>query len=224
MQTRVLIVDQQLLFREGLALLVAQQHDWVVVGEASSVQEAVRLAGQLEPNVVLTDLALPDGNGLVLARQLLSCWPSMQLVILTSDEDETCLFEAIRLGVKGYLPKNLSMRELHSYLKTVSMGEMVLTPRMVQRVMAEFARQGDCSEHANGLNRPPKSLLEPAGVQRLTRRQKDVLRELRRGASNKDIADHLVISENTVKHHVTQILSKFNCRTRRDLTKHFVEH
>lgn len=218
---RVMIVDQQLLFRQGLALIIAQQPDWAVVGEASSIQEALSYASALQPDLVLTDWMLNDGTGLNAAQRLLRAWPDTKIVILANEEDEACAFEAIRHGIKGYLPKSLSMNELLAYLKGAAKGEIALTPRLAQSIVTELARNGDCWQTTLAEVRPlirgkPERSL-------LTRREKDVLASLKRGASNSEIAAELFISENTVKHHVGSILHKLRLRNRRELARTVIE-
>lgn len=214
-QTNVLLVDQQSLFRHGLALIIGQQPDWSVVGEAGSVCEAIEHASTTKPAVVLTELNLPDGTGFDVARCILSCLPETTLVILTTEQDEKSAWEAIRLGIKGYLPKDLSMKELFSYLRRATQGDTVLTPPLFQRVLGEAMRRGDCVQEASITTelQDPKA----RGVEALTRREKEIVDALARGVSNREIANELVISENTVKHHVASILYKMRLRSRRQL-------
>ena len=214
-QTSVLLVDQQSLFRQGLALIIGQQPDWTVVGETASVHEAIEHARATKPSVVLTELNLPDGSGFDVARCILSCLPETTVVILTTGQDERCAWEAIRLGIKGYLPKDLSMRELFSYLKRATHGDTVLTPPLFQRVLGEAMRRGDCGQEA-GITTDLQAT-KTRGIEGLTRREKEIVDALARGASNREIADELVISENTVKHHVASILYKMRLRSRRQL-------
>lgn len=214
-QTSVLLVDQQSLFRHGLALIIGQHPDWTVVGEAGSVSEAIEHARTAKPTVVLTELNLPDGTGFDVARCMLSYLPGTTLVILTNGQDERCAWEAIRLGIKGFLPKDLSMKELFSYLNRATQGETVLTPPLFQRVLGEAMRRGDCGQdstagtdsYANG---------HPA-MGTLTKREREIADALARGASNREIAEELIISENTVKHHVANVLYKMQLRSRRQL-------
>lgn len=214
-RTSVLLVDQQSLFRQGLAVIIGQQPDWTVVGETGSVYEAVERARAMKPALVLTELTLPDGTGFDVARCILSCLPETTLVILTTGQDEKCAWEAIRLGVKGYLPKDLSIRELLSYLKHAMNGQTVLTPAMLERVLGEAMRRGDCGQEADTSAEP--RLVGMPGAGALTRREKEIAAVLARGASNREIARQLVISENTVKHHVASILNKLRLRSRREL-------
>ena len=214
-QTSVLLVDQQSLFRQGLALIIGQQPDWTVVGETGSVGEAVEHARAKKPSVVLTELNLPDGTGFDVARCILSCLPETTVVILTTGQDERCAWEAIRQGIRGYLPKDLSMRELFSYLKRATHGDTVLTPPLFQRVLGEAMRRGDCGQEASLT--PEFQATKARGVGSLTRREKEIADALARGASNREIAEELVISENTVKHHVASVLYKMRLRSRRQL-------
>ncbi len=214
-QTSVLLVDQQSLFRQGLALIIGQQPDWTVVGETGSVHEAVEHARETKPSVVLTELHLSDGSGFDVARCILSCMPETTVVILTTGQDERCAWEAIRMGVKGYLPKDLSMNELFSYLRRARHGDTVLTPPLFQRVLGEAMRRGDCGQEA-GIATELQAA-KARGMEGLTRREKEIADALARGASNREIAEELVISENTVKHHVASVLYKMRLRSRRQL-------
>jgi DNA-binding NarL/FixJ family response regulator len=215
-KTTVVLFDLHTLFRQGLASLIDSQPDWNVVGHTAFASEAVTLIRNLEPDVVLMDTTLLDGTGLEAARKILAARPATRIVFLSTQQDDDLVFEAIRLGAKGYLPKDLSVVDLLGYLRGVARGEPALTPALASRVLEAFARQDDCGGAAKALALPGADKHELGG---LTRREKDVLNELMRGASNREIADRLVISENTVKHHVGNILSKLSLRNRRDLTR-----
>jgi len=201
---RVLIVDDHVLFREGLVSLLRAQPDITVVGEAGSVAEAIAMTRELEPDLVLMDFGLPDGTGLDATQAILAERPGTNIVFLTVHEQDDRLFAAIRCGAKGYLLKNVPVSKLLDYLQGVQRGEAAISPTMTSHILEEFARLDP--------SRDPG----PAELAELTTREVEVLRELATGASNLEIAGRLCISENTVKNHVGSILTKLNLRNRRE--------
>ncbi|MGD8795024.1 MAG: response regulator transcription factor [Anaerolineae bacterium] len=201
---RILLVDDHVLFREGLASLLASQPDLELVGEAGSVAGVIALARKLRPDLVLMDFGLPDGTGLDATEAILKDRPETKIVFLTFHDDDERLFAAIRKGAKGYLLKNVSTSELLSYLRGVEQGRAAITPDMTSRILEEFSQ-----------SRPPTGASGTA-LADLTPREVEVLRLLTTGATNFELAERLVISENTVKNHVSSILSKLNLKNRRE--------
>jgi DNA-binding NarL/FixJ family response regulator len=204
---RILLVDDHVLFRQGVAGLLAAQPDLKVAGEAGTVAEAIARARELQPDLILMDFVLPDGTGLEATGAILASLPQAKIVFLTFHDDDERLFAAIRAGAKGYLLKDVSVVELVTYLRGVGSGEAALTPRLVSRVLDEFARQGQTPSQ-------PQAVPDD-----LTPREWEVLAELETGASNREIGDRLVISENTVKKHVCSILSKLDVQNRREAAR-----
>ncbi|HEX9118567.1 MAG TPA: response regulator transcription factor [Anaerolineae bacterium] len=198
---KVLLVDDQILFRQGLASLLGCQADFVVAGAASSVAEAVALARSTQPDVVLMDFELPDGTGIDAMTAIRAVRPQTAVVFLTVHGEDDRLFAAIRAGARGYLQKNERVERLLDYLRGVRRGEPALPPEAVNRLMNELAR----------------SMPAPSGdgpLAQLTARERAVFDELATGASNGDIAARLAISENTVRNHVTTIMAKLGLRNR----------
>ena len=193
---RILIVDDQELFRAGLHTLLSMQPDLQVVGEARNGEEALRLAGELNPDVVLMDLHMPVLNGVAATRHLKSTRPEIKVIVLTT-------FEGLRAGAIGYLLKDVASEKLVEAIRAVARGAAFLQPSIAGKVIAEFARLSPYL--------PPQAqpLVEP-----LSERELDILRLLSQGASNKEIADDLVITVGTVKNHVTSILAKLGVRDR----------
>jgi DNA-binding NarL/FixJ family response regulator len=191
---RVLVVDDQALFREGLRTLLSLQPDIEVVAEAGDGEQALRLAGTSRPDVVLMDMKMPTLDGVAATRRLRTQLPECRVVALTTFDDDEYVFEALRAGAVGYLLKDASAERLVEAIRAASRGESLLGPSVASKVVAEFARLA---------SRPPST--PPAG---LSEREIDVLRLLARGASNKQIAASLFLAEGTVKNHVTNILSK----------------
>ena len=200
--TRILVVDDHILFQEGIASLIDRHPDFSVVGGADSVNEALTQTRRLQPDIVLMDFSLPDGTGLEATKAILAEQPEIKIVFLTVHDEDERLFQAIRCGAKGYLLKNTPIYQLLAYLQGLEQGEVALPPSSVARLLEEFAQS------------IPPAEPEPEIIGRLTARQLEVLRELRDGASNKEIATRLVISEQTVKNHVSQILSVLNLHSR----------
>jgi DNA-binding NarL/FixJ family response regulator len=200
---RVLIADDQELFREGLHTLLSVQLDLQVVGEARNGEEALRLAAVLKPDVILMDLRMPLLGGVAATRRLKSTQPESKVIVLTTFDDDEDVFEGLRAGAVGYLLKDVSSEKLVEAIRAVARGESFLQPSIAGKVIAEFAR---LSPH---LSSPVQPLVEP-----LSERELDILRLLSQGASNKEIADRLVITVGTVKNHVTSILTKLGVRDR----------
>ncbi len=203
---RILLVDDQVLFRQAVASLLGAQPDIRVVGEASSVREAIAAFREHDPDLVLMDFSLADGTGLDATRVILAERPDTRIVFLTVGEGDDRMFAAIRAGAKGYLQKNVATADLLSFLRGVDRGEMALTPSFTMRIVDEFARS------------VPRQPLYDAS-DKLTPRELEILHALSTGASNSAIAEQLVISENTVKNHIHSILAKLHLPNRREATK-----
>jgi|WetSurMetagenome_2_1015567.scaffolds.fasta_scaffold280141_2 DNA-binding NarL/FixJ family response regulator len=198
----IMVVDDHILFREGLTSLLRSIPDFEVVGSAGSVHEAISLARVLSPEIILMDFAMPDGTGIDATKAILAELPHCQVVFLTMYEADDKLFEALRSGARGYLPKNTPSPELADSLRSLSSGEMALSRQLMNRVVEEFSR----TRH-----REP----DERAFSKLSARELDVLRELEGGASNQEIAQKLFLSENTVKHHIRSILEKLQVPNRR---------
>ncbi len=200
---KILIIDDQILFREGLMSLLRSTPDFDMVGCAGSVFEGSELATMHKPDIILMDFSLPDGTGLDATRAILARLPDCKIVFLTVYEADENLFAALRLGAKGYMLKNVSSSDLLSSLRALDRGEVAVSRKMMSSVINEFSQIG----------RPPESVENP--LAKLSSREMDILRELEAGASNLEIAEHLFLSVNTVKHHIRNILSKLNLKNRR---------
>jgi len=199
---RVLLADDHALFRAGLAsLLRAWGMD--VVGQAADGGEAIELARRLEPELVLMDVGMTPCNGLEATRAITTELPHIKVVIVTVSEDDQDLFEAIKSGASGYLLKGMSEEELGAALTRISAGEPALSPELARKILDEFAR--GAHERAG----------KPAGPEEeLTGREREVLRLVAVGATNREIASKLFISENTVGFHMKNILRKLHVKNR----------
>jgi DNA-binding NarL/FixJ family response regulator len=206
---RLVVVDDHILFREGLLAIIRSAPDIEVVGQAGNVSEAIELARAIKPDIILMDFGLPDGTGADATRAILKEHPDCKVVFLTMSEDDDNLFDAIRSGARGYLLKNLHPSKLISTLRSVQQGESALSRTMTLRVMEELSRT--------------KKNIYPSEVT-LTHREIDVLRAIATGLSNQDIANHLFITENTVKYHVHSILDKLKLSGRKEAAAYARQH
>jgi DNA-binding NarL/FixJ family response regulator len=197
---RVLLADDHALFRAGLAsLLTAWGLD--VVGQASNGEEAIAAVRELEPDLVFMDIGMPIVNGLAAARAIKADRPAVKIVMLTVSDDEQDLFEAVKGGAEGYILKNLEETQFADLVERLSAGEPAMSPGLASKLLQEFARPQARNE-------------EPELGADLTNREMDVLREVTTGATNREIAGALHISENTVQFHMKNILSKLHLRNR----------
>ncbi len=202
---KVLVVDDQILFREGLVSLLRSTPDFELVGSAGSVFEGCEQAALLDPDIVLMDFSLPDGSGLDATRVILARAPECKIVFLTIHDNDENLFAAIRLGAKGYMLKDISSSDLLSSLRALDQGEKALSRKMVSRIVDEFAR--------TSAPLPESAKL----LARLSPRERDVIREIEGGATNLEIAGRLYLSVNTVRHHVRNVFGKLGFNNRRQL-------
>ena len=200
---RVLLADDQALFREGLRTLLSTRPEVEVVAEAANGLEALAMAAQLQPAVVLMDLQMPEMDGIQATARMRDRHPGIPVLVLTTFDDDANLFGALRAGAAGYLLKDVSSDTLVAALQAATRGESFLQSTVTGRVVAAFAR-----------------LMEAGGVRAdalvlpLSPREREILAQLGTGASNKEIADRLNLAEGTVKNHVTNILSKLDVRDR----------
>jgi len=200
---RILLADDQPLFREALRTLISLQPDLEVAGEAGDGEEAVRLAETLQPDVVLMDLQMPVVDGVEATRRLHSSQPECRVIALTTFGDDDYVFDCLRAGAVGYLLKDSPSESLFEAIRAAARGESFLQPSITTRVLAEFTRLSDQPSASTA------SLIEP-----LSEREREILRLLASGLSNREIADKLFITEGTVKNHVTNILGKLDVRDR----------
>jgi DNA-binding NarL/FixJ family response regulator len=201
---KILIVDDHIMFREGLAALLSMQEDVEVVGGAGSIKDAINLARECKPDIILMDFSLPDGNGPDATRIILAEQPDIQVIFLTVHGGSQTLFEALRSGAKGYLLKNLPAGKLVAALRGVLNNEAPLSREMTHRVIEEFSKL-----------RPPNTM-DQVKLGNLTMREVDILRELASFSSNEEIGQRLSLSETTVKNHVHGILKKLKVKNRRE--------
>jgi NarL family two-component system response regulator LiaR len=193
--TSVLLVDDHAMVRQGVRAFLVTQPDLSVIGEAGTGEEAVKLAAQHIPDVILMDLIMPDMDGVEATRRVKQISPRSQVVVLTSYHEDEHIFPALKAGALSYILKDVSAEELASTVRKAAAGEAVLHPRVAARVIQEL--QGRRAERVNPFTE-------------LSERELDVLKLIADGMSNADIAAKLVLSEKTIKGHVSNILSKLH--------------
>lgn len=206
---RVLIADDHALFRDGLRSLL-EARGVQVLAEARNGREAIDLARAHQPEIVLMDLRMPEMDGLDATRALTAELPQVKVVVLTASEDDADLFEAIKSGAQGFLLKDLEADQFLGLLQGVLRGEPALTPSLAKKLLGEFARPTQRQERA------PEALTE---------REQEVLELLVQGiTSNRELAERLVVSENTVKYHLRNILDKLHLQNRAQVIAYALRH
>ena len=198
---QIVIADDHPLFRDGVAHTLAAEPDLEVVGQGASAAEAVRLAQDLLPDLILLDINMP-GGGLNAAQTITATCPVTRIVVLTVSEEEEDLLAALRAGARGYILKGVPARELIRILRAVCEGESYVTPALAAGLLREMTGMGPGA-------RPPADPLNE-----LTERERQILEGVAGGLSNKEIGQHLHLSEKTVKHYMTNILQKLQVRNR----------
>lgn len=197
MTIRVLLVDDQPIFVEGVAALLRSQEDFSVVGVATSGDEAISLAERHHPDLVVTDLRMPGTDGIETTRRMRAAVPGTRILVLTVSEEREDLIQAIQAGAQGYLLKNLTSDNVFELLKQAAEGEAVFTPQLASQALMVLSR-GE----------------QPASPDALTPREREVLQVLASGRSNAEIAGQLHISETTVRFHLRNILAKLQAENR----------
>jgi DNA-binding NarL/FixJ family response regulator len=199
--TRVLIADDQALVRSGFRLIVETRPDLEVVGEAETGTEAVTLARELEPDVILMDVRMPELDGIEATRQIVAAGNAARILVLTTFDLDEYVYAAVRAGASGFLLKDVRPGDLVDAIRLVAAGNALLGPTVTRRLLERFAAD-EPAAHDDG------------AVARLTDREREILRLLAAGLSNAEIAEQLVLSETTVKTHVSSVLRKLGVRDR----------
>src|SRR5215813_4018461 len=203
MKIKILLVDDQPLFREGLRTLLSVHADFEIVGEAGDGKEAISLVKSSRASVVLMDLQMPVLDGVAATRRLHAEQPDCRVIVLTTFDDDEMVFDGLRAGAIGYLLKDAPSEKLAEAIRVAARGETFLQPSVAAKVVAEFARlTRKALEPANSFGEP------------LSERELEILRLITEGASNREIAARLFLAEGTVKNHVTNILGKLGVRDR----------
>jgi DNA-binding NarL/FixJ family response regulator len=197
---RVLVADDQAMVRAGFRMLLSKEPDIEVVAEAQNGLEAVDKAARFSPTVILMDIRMPELDGLQATRQILDADPSARILVLTTFDLDEYIYEALQAGASGFVLKDDPPEQLLAAIRTVAAGDALLSPAVTKRVIREFSR----------IPRPE----QPKGLDELTEREHEIFELIALGRSNAEIAEELVISETTVKTHVTHVLQKLGLRDR----------
>ncbi|HVF05936.1 MAG TPA: response regulator transcription factor [Frankiaceae bacterium] len=200
---RVLVVDDHALFRRGLQMVLEQEEDIEVVGEAGDGAEAVERAADSMPDIVLMDVRMPKRGGIDACTAIKDAVPSAKIIMLTISDEEADLYDAIKAGASGYLLKEISIEEVASAIRAVNEGQSLISPSMASKLLTEFASMIKRTDDRQQVPTP-----------RLTDREMEVLKLVAKGLNNRDIAKQLFISENTVKNHIRNILEKLQLHSR----------
>jgi len=200
---RVLVVDDHALFRRGLQMVLEQEPDIEVVGEASDGAEAVTTAAETLPDIVLMDVRMPKRGGIDACTSIHETVPSAKIIMLTISDEEADLYDAIKAGAMGYLLKEISIEEVAAAIRAVHGGQSLISPSMASKLLTEFASMIKKTDDRQQVPTP-----------RLTDREMEVLKLVAKGMNNRDIAKQLFISENTVKNHIRNILEKLQLHSR----------
>ncbi len=203
---RLLIADDHTIFRAGVRLLLEAEPDIEVVGEALNGEEAVQLAESLHPDLILMDIAMPGTNGLEATRKIKSRFPDIHILVLTMHRTDEYFFEMLKAGASGYMLKAAETNELIGAIRSVARGEVFLVPTMARHLLQDYLQR---------LDDPNES-----GKPSLTPREKEILRLLAEGHSNKEIADKLVVSPSTIHSHRTNLMQKLNLSSRYELIQY----
>ncbi|HVL33290.1 MAG TPA: response regulator transcription factor [Actinomycetota bacterium] len=200
---RVLIADDHALFRRGIVIVLEQETDIVVVGEAGDGTEAVQIVQETMPDVVLMDVRMPRRGGIESTQQIKEVAPHTKILMLTISDEEADLYDAIKAGASGYLLKEISIEEVADAIRAVNAGQSMISPSMASKLLTEFATIVKKTDEKPVATQP-----------RLTDREMEVLKLVAKGRNNRDIAKELFISENTVKNHIRNILEKLHLHSR----------
>ncbi len=200
---RILLCDDHAMFRQGLRSILETENAFRVIGEASSGREAVRYALETHPDIIVMDIQMPELDGVAATKDILAEWPEAKVIILTMYRQDTYVFEAIKVGARGYLLKDADANDLIESIRRVSEGETLLNADMAASILDEFKRVKEVTpEHSEHK------------LSDLTEREAAILRLLAQGASNQEIAEKLEVSEKTVRNRLSEIFSKLRLNNR----------
>jgi two-component system, NarL family, response regulator NreC len=208
MTTRLLLVDDHAVVRSGLRMLLENERDVEIVGEASNARDAIEAASQLAPNVILMDIGLPDLSGIDATREIKKRLPEVAIVALTIHEDEEYFFKMLEAGATGYVPKRAAPDELLTAIRAAAVGQVYLYPSLAKLLVRDFLNGGRPNEGQAASN--------------LTEREEEILTYLAEGANNESIANSLVISPKTVARHRENIMHKLNLHSRAELVRYAI--
>mgnify|MGYP000533564135 CR=1 FL=1 len=208
MNTRLLLVDDHAVVRSGLRMLLENERDMEIIGEAASAHEAIEIALRIKPNVILMDIGLPDLSGIDATREIRKRCPEVSVVALTIHEDEEYFFKMLEAGATGYVPKRAAPEELLTAIRAAATGQVYLYPSLAKLLVRDFLSGGQSQ------SREAQS--------ELTDREQEVLTYLAEGANNEAIANALVIAPKTVARHRENIMRKLNLHSRAELVRYAI--
>jgi two-component system response regulator NreC len=206
----MLLVDDHAVIRTGLRMLLESQRDMLIVGEASTGEQALEMAGQLRPDIIVMDITLPDLSGIEVTRRLKRLQPDTAIVALTIHEDEQYFFEMLQAGAAGYVPKRAAPEDLIYAIRAAYAGEIYLYPSLAKALVTDF------------ISRSAEEADQAALGESLTPREQEVLELLAEGLSNEEIAERLVISRHTVARHRENLMRKLGLHNRSELVKYAI--
>lgn len=209
MTIRLLLVDDHAVVRSGIRMLLENESDIEIAGEAGKAQEALEAVAALSPDVVVMDIGLPDMSGIEVTQHIKQKWPQVAVVALTIHEDEEYFFKMIQAGASGYIPKRAAPEELLTAIRTAAAGEVYLYPSLAKLLVKDYISGGKEAEELDALSA-------------LTEREQEVLAHLADGANNQEIADVLSISPKTVARHRENIMHKLNLHSRTELVRYAI--
>lgn len=195
---RILIADDHPLFREGVAQSLANEPDFVIVGQASTGEEAFTLVGELLPDILLLDVTMPGDGGIITAGKVATAWPIVRIMMLTVSEDQDNLMAALKAGARGYILKGVTARELANAVCIVAGGDVYISPALASGILFELTATKPGDDPINSL----------------TEREQDILNLVAEGLTNREIGEKLHLAEKTIKHYMTNVLQKLHVRSR----------
>lgn len=221
---RLLLVDDHEIVRSGLKMLFQAEPDMEILGEAGSGQEALRLVRELQPDVVLMDVAMPGMTGIEATRQLKEAHPGVAVLALTMYEDEQYFFEMIQAGASGYIPKRAAPDDLVSAIRVVSQGNVFLYASLARYLVNEALPRADSDRGSEPRPEAGTGSADPVdpSVEKLTPREREILTHIAEGQTSREIGEKLVISPKTVDRHRENIMGKLNLRNRAELVKYAI--
>lgn len=196
-QIRILIADDHPMFREGIVQSFASEKDFAIIGQASNGKNAIKMAKELLPDVLLLDITMPDQDGITIAKKISAAFPVIQIIMLTASENEDDLMKALKAGARGYVLKGISAKELVKVVRTIVAGGTYISPDMANMILFELSQPS-----------------QPDPLSELSDREKEILKLVAKGYTNREIGTQIHLSEKTIKHYMTNILQKLHVRSR----------
>ena len=196
-QIRILIADDHPMFREGVVQSLASEKDFAIIGQASNGKNAIEMAKELLPDVLLLDITMPDPDGITITKEISAAFPVIQIIMLTASENEDDLMKALKAGARGYVLKGISAKELVKVVRTIVAGGTYISPDMANMILFELSQPS-----------------QPDPLSELSDREKEILKLVAKGYTNREIGAQIHLSEKTIKHYMTNILQKLHVRSR----------